>query len=111
MTNHDENAKNRGVAASTTTPKAKTTKLNFKDNSAHNQRIKLLDYLLEHGSVTTSEAREKLDIMSPAARIKELRESGYIIHTVWERWTSEHGIKHRIGRYVLIQKQPLETIL
>lgn len=44
-------------------------KTNFKDNSAHNQRLKILDWLFEKGSITTAQAREYLDIMSPAPRI------------------------------------------
>ena len=101
--------KNKGVAASTATPDTKTTKPNFNDNSAFNQRLKLLDYLLEHNSITSSEAREKLDIYYPPARIFELRQAGYLINTVWDNWTSEHGIKHRIARYVLTQKEPIEN--
>jgi Helix-turn-helix domain len=100
--------KNKGAAASTTTPK--TIKPNFNDNSAFNQRLKSLDYLLEHGSITSSEAREKLDIYYPPARIFELRQAGYLIVTIWDNWTSEHGIKHRIGRYVLTQKEPVESV-
>ena len=107
MTKND-NIKNKGAVASTTTPK--TSKTNFNDNSAQNQRLKSLDYLLEHGSITSSEAREKLDIYYPPARIFELRQAGYLINTVWDNWTSEHGIKHRIARYVLTQKKPVEAV-
>ena len=107
--NQDDH-QNKGAAALTTTPKAITNKRNFNDNSSFNQRLKLLDYLLEHGSITTQKARELLDIYYPPARIKELRQAGYLINTVWDYWTSEHSIKHKIGRYVLVQKQPLETI-
>ena len=101
--------KNKGAAASTTTPN-KTTKPNFNDNSAFNQRLKMLDYLLERNSITSSEAREKLDIYYPPARIFELRQAGYLINTIWDNWTSEHGIKHRIARYVLTQKEPIESV-
>ena len=107
MANND-NRKIKGLAAQTTNPETKTTKLNFNDNSAFNQRLKLLDYLLEHGSITSSEARDKLDIYYPPARIFELRQAGYLIVRVWDNWTSEHGIKHRIARWVLTQKQPVE---
>lgn len=104
-----ENTKNKGVAAPTTTPKNTTTKPKFTDNSAHNQRLKLLDWLFEKGAITTAQARESLDIMSPAPRIMELRKAGYLISTVWDNWTSEYGIKHCIARYVLTQKQPVES--
>lgn len=107
---NNENTKNKRLAAQTINPDKTKRKLKFTDNSTHNQCLKLLDYFLERGSITTSEAREKLDIMCPAARILELRLSGYQIETVWDCWTNEYGIKHRIGRYVLTQKQPLEPI-
>lgn len=74
------------------------------DNSTSNQRLKILAYLNEHSSITTREAREKLDIYNPPARIAELRQAGYLINTVWVTWSSDHGIKHRIGKYVLVRK-------
>ena len=105
----NENRKTNGLAAQTTNPESKTAKPNFNDNSAFNQCLKLLDYLLEHGSITSAEAREKLDVYYAPARIFELRQS-YLINTVWVNWTSEHGIKHRIARYVLTQKEPIEAV-
>jgi hypothetical protein len=72
----NENTKNKGSALPTANPKAKTSKHNFNDNSLHNERLKLL---------------------------------GYLIATVWNIWTSEHGIKHRITHYLLIQKQCVEV--
>ena len=110
MQTTSENTKNKGLAASTTNPESKTAKPNFNDNSAHNQRLKILDWLLEKGSITSAEAREKLDIYYPPARIFELRQAGYLIVTIWDNWTSEYGIKHRIARYVLTQKQPVESV-
>jgi hypothetical protein len=103
----NQNRKTKKLAAQTTNPETKTTKLNFNDNSAHNQCLKLLDYLFERGSISSAEAREKLDVYYPPARIFTLRQS-YLINTVWDSWTSEHGIKHRIARYVLTRKEPVE---
>lgn len=91
------------------TKAGRTEKPNFTNNTAHNQRIKLLDWLFEKNSITTTQARETLDVMSPAPRIFELRKAGYLINTIWESWVSEYGIKHRIARYVLMQKQPVEA--
>lgn len=105
-----DNNKNKGAAAGTNHPEHLQHKPKLTDNSVHNQRLKLLDYLLERGSITTSEAREKLDIYYPPARKFELCQAGYLIEKIWDNWTSEHGIKHRIARYVLIQKQPIESI-
>jgi len=82
----------------------------FTNNTAHNQRLKLLDWLFERGNISTSEARENLDIMSPAPRIMELKRAGYSIVTVTDNWTSPHGINHKgIARYVLTQKQPIDS--
>ena len=108
MTNN-ESAKNKGVAAQTANPSHNSFKSNFNDNSAHNQRLKLLDWLLEKGSITTAQAREGLDVYFPPARIFELRDAGYQITTVYETWISQYGIKHTIGRYVLMQKTPVES--
>ena len=102
--------KNKGLAASTTNPQTTSKpKPKFTDNSTNNQRAKLLDYLQEHGSITTTQAREDLDIMSPAPRIMELRAQGYLITMQWETWVSEFGIKHRIGRYFLTQIKPIDS--
>lgn len=69
-------------------------------NSAEAQRQRLLQYLQEHGSVTTCEARRLLDIMHPAARIMELRRD-QDIDLVWINDLSEAGKAHRVGKYLL----------
>ncbi len=105
----NDNIKDKGAAASTTTPKTKTTKRNFKDNSSTNQCLKMLDWLIEKGNITTTQARQHLDVMSPAARILQLKKAGYQIDRLNDTWTSEHGINHKgVARYVLTQKQPIE---
>lgn len=106
---NNENTKNKGLAALTTNPQKTTRETKFTDNSLHNQRLKLLNYLQEHGSISTSEARELLDIYSPPARVFELKREGYLIATFWHDWISEFGIKHRIGRYVLMQSLASEV--
>lgn len=105
-----ENTNKKGLAAETTNPDTTNHKPNFTDNSAANQRSKLLGYLLEHGSITTSEARHLLDIYYPPARAFELKQDGYLIETVWQTWVSDYGTKHRIGRYVLTHRQPVKPI-
>lgn len=110
MTTTSATTKNKGVAATTTNPQTTPTKKpKFTDNSSFNQRIKLLDWLFELGSITTAQAREHLDIMSPAPRIMELRKQGYLIDTVPDSWTSDYGINHKgVARYVLMQREPVE---
>lgn len=73
-------------------------------NSKHAQCIRLMDYMGEHGSVTTVNARRDLDIMMPAARIFELRAMGHRIDTVWVEQETECGRIHRVARYVLIEE-------
>lgn len=107
----NENTINKGLAALTTNPFASPHKPKFTDNSTYNQRLKILDWLLEKLSITSIQAREQLDIYHPPARIFELRHAGYQIATVMDSWTSEHGIKHRISSYVLTHKLPVELII
>ena len=59
--NQDDHTKKERAAVDATTPKTKTTKRNFKDNSATNQCLKILDWLFEKGNITTTQARQHLD--------------------------------------------------
>lgn len=52
--------------------------------------------------VTTLYARERLDVMHPAARIQELREQGHNIITHWSTETNAQGHEHRVARYALM---------
>ena len=58
---------------------------------AKNQRQKILDYIAEHGSITSLEASHELNITQLASRLGELRARGFNIVGVWEE--SDHG-KH-----------------
>jgi len=64
------------------------------------QRARLLLALMA-GPVSTSYARDHLNIMSPAARVLELREDGHMIDTelIWQ--TDHRGRKHKAGVYHL----------
>ncbi len=70
------------------------------DSSASSQRSTILRYLNEHGSLTTLQCREELGIMHPAARIRELRESGHNIVTHWAKSEDRTGTMHREAKYV-----------
>ena len=79
------------------------------NNDNTNQCLKILDWLFEKGNITTTQAREHLDVMSPAARILQLKKVGYQIVRLNDTWTSNHGINHKgVARYVLTQKEPIE---
>ena len=74
----------------------------IKNYSAKAQCAKILKYLKEEGGLSTLDAREKLGIMSPAARIFELKEGGYPIVTVWMIEHDVTGTPHRIAKYILL---------
>lgn len=74
------------------------------NSSANAQRKRLLDALQSLGAVNTLYARDQLNIMAPAPRIKELREQGHQINTDRISITDRNGFKHgNVARYVLIQ--------
>lgn len=69
------------------------------------QRRRLLKWIKEHHSITTYEARELLGIAHPAARIKELKNQGYLIHTSSETLPDANGVMHpRSARYTLLSE-------
>ena len=47
------------------------------------QRDKILSYLKQNGTMTVRDAIFDLNINSPAKRVQELRDMGYIIKTDW----------------------------
>ena len=69
--------------------------------TASAQRKRLLAYLRQKGSLSTFEAREKLNIMHPGGRICELRQLGYNIKTVWVHEVDSCDRLHRVGQYFL----------
>ena len=75
--------------------------MNNQSNSAAAQVSRLLNYLLEHGSVSSTYAREVLNCYHPNARILEIRQRGYEIKTTWRVVTDSQGREHRVGVWVL----------
>lgn len=70
------------------------------DNSASTQRKRILSYLKKNHRISTIEAREKLGILHPCGRIKELRAQGYWIETHWTNELDSNGVVHRVGLYI-----------
>lgn len=89
------------------TPKESSTKKSHVNcTSLPAQRLRLLTYLMSRLSigVTTYEARDDLNIVSPAPRIEELRNQGHKIETIRETLPDHAGRLHpRSARYVLIE--------
>jgi hypothetical protein len=69
--------------------------------SARDQRARILRHLETGQLLTTLQARQDLNIMHPAARVQELRESGYPIATNWRTDSDSAGHLHRVAEYVL----------
>lgn len=73
------------------------------NQSARDQRQRLLAMLAAQGSATTLEIRHELDILAPAPRIYELRHSeDKNICTTWDVGENPSGGIHRIARYTLL---------
>lgn len=71
------------------------------NTSAGAQRARLLQRLVL-GPITTIEARRELNILMPAARIKELREAGHTIQTERVSTLDDQGRKHgQVAKYYL----------
>lgn len=67
------------------------------------QRHRLLERL-KSGPIDTLLARRELNILMPAARIKELKDQGHEIHPQYITITDEHGHTHHgIALYTLIK--------
>lgn len=71
------------------------------DNSHKAQRNRLLS-ALKRDSITTIQARDDLNILSPAARVFELRKQGHKIIRTWAYQPDAFGRKHKIGCYTLM---------
>ncbi len=70
-------------------------------NSNSPQTAKVLAYLRMHGSMTTREGRQVLEIPSICETIRQLRNRGVPIRKVWTYLEDSHGRKRRVGRYYL----------
>lgn len=95
-------AQNKKAAARTSA--AINSQSQFSGNNAAAQRGRVLEYLRDHGSLSTLDARHLIDVMHPAARIMELRRAGHSITTVWTHATTPEGGTHRIARYRLMRE-------
>lgn len=70
-------------------------------SNTNSQRQRLINHLEQYNEITTIEARELYDIMSPAPRIMELKERGFNIVTIRINQDTDKGSHKRVARYVL----------
>jgi Helix-turn-helix domain len=72
----------------------------FKGTDGNSQCRRLLE-ALSRFPITTFEAMRCLDVYHAPARVLQLRKAGHPILTLWQTVTTEAGVKHRVGLYVL----------
>lgn len=66
------------------------------------QRMKILAYCKEHGSITIRDAFEKLNINSTSKRISEMRKSpAFVVESVNETRINSKGETKRYKRYFI----------
>ena len=65
------------------------------------QTERVLDYILEFGSITQLEALNELGVMRLASRISDLKRQGYHIESSREIVKNRYGEKCHIKRYSL----------
>ena len=70
------------------------------------QRMKIIAYCKEHGSITIRDAFIKLKINSPSKRISEIRNSGkYVVNSIDESKTDKDGNTTRWKRYLITESE------
>lgn len=84
---------------------ASPKKTHIHDTSSHAQRTRLLARI-QIGPIDTPTARRELNIMMPAARVKELREQGHPIKTHRITTTDDQGRTHHGVALYYIGKLP-----
>ncbi len=78
-----------------------TRRADSSENTTEAQRQRIHDRLRLAGSLSTLQARHDLDVLHPAARVMELRQSGVKIDTVWTHDLNGEGRLHRVALYIL----------
>lgn len=73
------------------------------NDSKFTQRMKILNYCAEYGSITIRDAFEKLNINSPSKRISEMRYAGYDVQSEVERKINASGVEVRYKRYFITE--------
>ena len=67
------------------------------------QNTKVLNYMRQHGSITSLEAFADLSITRLSGRIYDLKQDGHIIKSSMEEHINKAGEKTRYARYSLVE--------
>lgn len=76
-----------------------TSSRNYNDETGLPQALRILDYLANHGRLTTIDAR-RMGIMHPGMRVCELRKRGAPIETARTYQADETGAVHFVAVYL-----------
>lgn len=74
-------------------------------NSNPTQCQRILDYMLDHGSITQLEALKDLGVFRLASRISELRKNGHQISSQMVKVENRYGETCRVKRYRLSRER------
>lgn len=69
-----------------------------------NQREKVLNYITQHGSITSYQAYLELGITQLATRISELKEQGYKFTDEWITKKNKDGTIVSYKKYMLLDE-------
>lgn len=88
----------------TATPEGSSRKRHGLNDTTRIAQQRRLLTRLQQGPIDTLLARRELNILMPAARVKELREQGHDIHTRRITITDEYGHTHHgVALYTLVK--------
>ena len=89
-------------------PESTAAGIKLSDNSAAAQRARVLD-AMRSGPKSTIQLRRDWDVLSPAARVLELKRRGFEILTQWVHEATDCGKLHRVALYVLLRETGGQT--
>lgn len=72
------------------------------------QEMRILNYMIDNGSITSWEAIKEFGITRISARIFELRKRGFFIENEWEHTINRYGDKIKYARYVLNKEKTFD---
>lgn len=72
------------------------------------QETRVLNYMIDNGSITSWEAIKEFGITRLSAKIFNLRKRGYFIENEWEHITNRYGDKVKYVRYILNKEKTFD---
>lgn len=72
------------------------------------QETRVLNYMIDNGSITSWEAIKEFGITRLSAKIFNLRNEGYVIENEWEHTINRYGDKVKYVRYTLNKEKTFD---